>query len=293
MKKNNLSEDDLDKLLESLSNSTYAPSSQYSAEKSYCQLEKKLATKKVKRLSLVRYAAAISLVFIMSLSILLYLDRDPEMITVATANYTKEIILPDGSNVTLSHYSSLQYPVKFKKDSRQVEIKGEAYFDVFKDKEHPFVVLAENIQIKVLGTQFNVESYSKDDYIKTTLVEGSVSVCNNKNNDAIILSPNESALFYKANETLYKEYSEKAKDEIAWRDGKLIFNNKTIEQIAVDLSNYFNVSIVVNDTSLKEYKVTARFDNEEGIEEILNILQSVANFNWTESDSTITITPIN
>lgn len=293
MKRKKLSEEDLDRLLESFSTSAYAPSAQYSAEESYKKLEKKLSVKRAKRLSFVKYAAAVSFVFIMSLSALLYITADPKTIMVATTNNTREVVLPDGSKVTLSHYSSLEYPSKFEKVNRQVEIKGEAYFDVAKEKVRPFIVSVENIQIKVLGTQFNVESYPKDDYIKTTLVEGSVSVSNKRNEDVVILSPNESALFSKVSGILHKEYSEKAIDEIAWKDGRLLFNNKTIGQIAVDLSNYFNVSITVNDALLKEYKVTACFARGETLDEILNILQSAANFKWKESDSTIIITPIN
>ncbi len=291
MKKDNLSEDDLDKLLEQLSQSASAPSVEYSAEKGYRKLKKKLITKKVKQLSFAKYAAAASVALILSLSAVFYLNKESKMITVATADFTQEIHLPDGSNAMLSHYSSMTYPSAFKKKNRKVEIKGEAYFDVSKDKKRPFIVSTGNIQIKVLGTQFNVESYPKDDYIKTTLIEGSVSVSNRQNDDTIVLLPNESALFCKTSETLQKEYNENVKDIIAWKEGKLIFNNETMNMIAVDLSHYFNVSIIIQDPSLKEYRVTARFEQGESLDEMLNLLQSAANFNWKKTDSTIVITP--
>lgn len=293
MEKDKLSEKDLDEILEQLSQSAPAPSAPYSAEKSYHKLRRKLVEKKVRQLSFAKYAAAASIVLILSFSALLYLNKQSEMKTVVTTDYTQNVQLPDGSSVMLSRYSSLRYPSKFKKRNRKVEIEGEAYFEVTKDNKRPFVVSTENIQIQVLGTQFNVESYPKANYIKTTLVEGAVSVRNRQNEDAIILSPNESALFCKANETLHKEYSENVKDEIAWKEGKLIFNNKKMNQIAAGLSHFFNVSIVIPDSSLKEYRVTARFEQGESLDEMLNLLQSAANFNWKQVGAVITITPNN
>jgi len=291
MKKENLSEDDLDKLLSHLSGSARSPQGKYSANESYPVLRKRMFGKTTKRFSFLRYAAAAaSVALIISLSTYFFLDKSPEMITVATTNNIEEITLPDESRVTLSRYSSLQYPSKFDNKSRNVTLVGEGYFDVAKDSVHAFIVHADNVNIKVLGTQFNVHSYPNDEYVKATLLEGAVSVSTTSNNNSTILKPNESAIFYKGSGNLQKETNYKALDDVAWREGKLIFKDKTLSEIAGNLSNYFNLKIDVKSQKLRIYKITARFEQNESIEEILNILQGAANFKWKHSGNTIIIT---
>lgn len=292
MKNQNLSEDDIDKLLNDLSGSARSPQGKYSAGESYPELKERLFTRKTKRFPLLRYVAAAAVILIAALSAyLIHTGGTPEIIIITTADQVKEVTLPDGTHVTLSRYSSLQYPSAFKKDSRDVVLSGEGFFDVTKDKEHPFIVQAEDVRIEVLGTQFNIESYAGDGYIKTTLIEGSVAVSNTINRDITVLEPNQSAIFCKETAILHKEENNNALDEAAWRDGKLIFNDKTLAEISNGLSNYFNVDISINDDKLKEYKLTARFEHQENLEEILTLLEAAGKFTWTRQSNQITINP--
>jgi len=293
MKKRNLSENDLDKLFSHLSESVQGPKGKYTAEETYPELRNKLFIKTKKRFSLFKYAAAASIALLISLSAYFYMASQPEMLVVTTSDHLQEVVLPDGSQVTLSRYSSLKYPSKFNKGKRDVTLSGEGYFDVAKDKSNPFIVSTDKVNIEVLGTQFNVQSYPKDTYVKTTLLEGSVAVSNLLNDDKTILEPNESAIFDKETGSLNKKAETEALNEISWREGKLIFNDKTLLEITEDLSNYFNRKIDINNQSLKAYKLTAYFEQGETIEEILNILQRAANFNWGEVNGTITISPKN
>ena len=96
--------------------------------------------------------------------------------------------------MTLNHFSSLTYPEKFKGEHREVNLKGEAYFEVTKNRKHSFIVQTESVNVEVLGTHFNVESYPDDPEVKTTLLEGSVAVSNKSNSVRIVLKPNESAI---------------------------------------------------------------------------------------------------
>ena len=103
---------------------------------------------------------------------------------------TRNVILPDGSSVLLNRHSSLSYPKRFKSDNREVQLTGEAYFEVSKDQKHPFIVQTEHINVQVLGTHFNVDAYRNSPEVKTTLLTGSVAVSNKRNSVRMILKPN-------------------------------------------------------------------------------------------------------
>ncbi len=292
MKQKNLSEDDLDELLTHLSESIKGPTGKYTAGETYPDLRKKIFPETTRRFPLFRYAAAASIVLLVSLSAYFYMESRPEMILATTTDHLQEVTLPDGSRVTLSHYSRLEYPSKFGKEKRNVTLSGEGYFDVARNTSHPFIVNAGEVNIEVLGTQFNVQSYPGDTYVKTTLLEGSVAVSNILNDNTAILQPNESAIFSNETGSLDKRTETAAVDEISWREGKLIFNDKTLQEITENLSNYFNRKIEINSQPLKTYKLTAWFEHGETIEEILNVLQPAAGFNWHDENGTITITSL-
>ena len=119
--------------------------------------------------------------------------------------------------MTLNHFSSLTYPEKFKGEHREVNLKGEAYFEVTKNRKHSFIVQTESVNVEVLGTHFNVESYPDDPEVKTTLLEGSVAVSNKSNSVRIVLKPNESAIYNKEKKSMTLEVSDRVAEEIAWR----------------------------------------------------------------------------
>ena len=292
MRKQNLSEDELDGLLAGLSKVSHDPKGKLSAEESYPLLEKQLGVSRTKRISLFRYVAAASVVLILSLSSYwFYQENKSHTITLSTADGIETLVLPDGTKVTLSRYSSLQYPSKFMEEERTVSLSGEGFFEVAKDKEHPFIVSAGEVRVKVLGTQFNVQSYAKDRHITATLVEGSVAVSNTRNEEAFVLEPNQEAVFCKETGSLHKEVVSSVSDEIAWRDGKLLFNDKTLHQVASELANYFNVQINISNPALETYRLTARFEQNESVEDVLNILQAAAGFTWEKNGNTIIINP--
>ena len=115
--------------------------------------------------------------------------------TVSTLAETRTITLPDQTEIVLNRYSSLTYPERFRGKDRKVQLQGEAYFEVSKDAAHPFKVETGAIIVQVLGTHFNVEAYPEDTQVKTTLLEGSVSVSLiGKAEESLKLSPNESAI---------------------------------------------------------------------------------------------------
>ena len=169
-------------------------------------------------------------------------------------------------------------------------MKGEAYFEVTKNREHPFIVQTESVNVEVLGTHFNVESYPDDPEVKTTLLEGSVVVSNKANSVRMVLKPNESAIYNKVKKSMTLEVSDRAAEEIAWRNGELVFTNLPLQEIARQLSNTFGVNISIADKALQNYRITARFSDGEGLDQILDLLHTVGKFNYSHNNEEITIT---
>ena len=211
--------------------------------------------------------------------------------TVTTLAETRTILLPDGTSVTLNHYSSLSYPKQFKSDNREVELSGEAYFEVSKSKKHPFIVQTETIDVQVLGTHFNVDAYPDNPDVKTTLLTGSVAVSNKNNSVHMVLKPNEVAIYNKVEQKLTRKVLENAGDEVSWRHGEFIFDDLPLQEIARELSNSFGTTIHIADSTLRNYRVTARFRNGEDLETILSVLHNAGYFNYSRNTQQITITP--
>ncbi|WP_165614863.1 FecR family protein [Flagellimonas flava] len=203
---------------------------------------------------------------------------------------TFKLTLSDGTKVWLNAGTRLRFPQNLKTASqnRVVYLEGEAFFDVTKDKKRPFIVNAQNIDIRVLGTQFNVSAYESDDNIATTLVEGAVNVYENSNPDTkIALSPNYQASFLKGNGVFEKQKVD-TRIFTSWMERKLIIDNLSFGQILKKLERSHNVTIVNNASHLNNEIFKGEFDNER-IENILNTIASSTPFNYTIQNNVITI----
>ena len=229
---------ELETILSKLIASTRSPRGRFSAVASYPQLEKRLKPH-IRCLfpTRMRILAAAAAVILLCLSVgTVYLYMQPTSLqTVSTMAETRNVILPDGSSVLLNRHSSLSYPKRFKSDNREVQLTGEAYFEVSKDQKHPFIVQTEHINVQVLGTHFNVDAYRNNPEVKTTLLTGSVAVSNKSNSVRMILKPNEIAIYNKVGNKLTRQVTKNAKDEISWRDGEFIFDNLPLGEIAREL----------------------------------------------------------
>ncbi|NRF41151.1 FecR family protein [Pedobacter foliorum] len=170
-----------------------------------------------------------------------------------------QVILPDGSKVSLNAASSLTYPASFATlKERRVELKGEAYFEVAKDKKHPFIVKTENQEIKVLGTHFNINSYTDEPMIKTTLIEGSVLV--KASGMEQILKPGYQAV----NGIGGLRIVEANVDEVlAWKNGYFMFDSEGIESVMRKISRWYNVDVVFKGNVSKDKfgGTVSRFEN--------------------------------
>lgn len=203
---------------------------------------------------------------------------------------TFTITLSDGTKVWLNAGTRLRFPQNLNtiSQNRVVYLDGEAYFDVTKDEKRPFIVNAQNIDIKVLGTQFNVTAYESDDNIATTLVEGSVNVYENSNPDAkVLLRPNYQTAFIRSSGAFSTQKVD-TRLFTSWMEHKLVIDNLTFDQILKKLERAHNVIINNNALHLKNEVYKGEFDNER-IENILNIIASSTPFNYTIENNVITI----
>ena len=281
---------ELEEILNKLIASTRSPRGRFSAAASYPQLEKKLKFHHHRLYPVRTFAAAVVLLCLSVWAAYLYM-QPVSIQTVTTLAETRTILLPDGTSVTLNHYSSLSYPKQFKSDNREVELSGEAYFEVSKSKKHPFIVQTETIDVQVLGTHFNVDAYPDNPDVKTTLLTGSVAVSNKNNSVHMVLKPNEVAIYNKVEQKLTRKVLENAGDEVSWRHGEFIFDDLPLQEIARELSNSFGTTIHIADSTLRNYRVTARFRNGEDLETILSVLHNAGYFNYSRNTQQITITP--
>lgn len=194
----------------------------------------------------------------------------------------KEVYLSDSTKVILNANSILSYNNTFEGDTREVILKGEAYFDVTENKEKPFIVKTDNgLKVKVLGTAFNVRSYAEDDKVETTLVRGKVRVIEEKDNKVVELQPSQKATFVKSEEKIIVE-KVNPENFTSWKEGKLIYNNAPMRQVLSDIKRTFNVEFEVKSPAIYDYKYKGTFDN-------LNLEQTLELF---ELSSPIKITKI-
>ena len=233
---------------------------------------------------LMRYAAFLAIPLLLATLTLgyLYLHESEPVVKYAEVTSTMGTVvryeLPDHSVVWLNSGSKLRYPTVFKKNNRNVELIGEAYFQVEADAERPFYVNTPNgLSVYVYGTQFNVAAYDNDNYIETVLEKGKVNVVT-PGQETITLLPGEQLLYDKQTCQTVKNQVD-VYGKVAWKDGKLIFRNTSLEEIIKRLERHFNVDIEFNNNTGKEYSYRATFRTET-LTQILDYLAKSANLKW-------------
>lgn len=187
-----------------------------------------------------------------------------------------EITLPDGSTVILHGSSTISYPTAFSNKARKVELTGEAYFDIRKNEQVPFMVHSGKINVKVLGTTFNVEAYDEDDYICVTLATGKVSLSVKDYEGELILAPDQQAVYNKQTQEILKR-NINAEEVVGWTNNQLYFNSMPLDDIVRKLERHFNVEIEISVEKLKNIRYTGEFVEDESIDEILTMFSMMDN----------------
>ncbi len=221
-----------------------------------------------------------------------FLWTGAEMIEVTSAPGTKpkEIILPDNSKIILSQNSELRYPSEFKKNIRSIEFSGEAYFDIAPDKTRPFVIESELTTTRVTGTEFNLRTYKEDSIIKITVTEGSVSFKAKNNNALVMVGVGEAGTLHVKTNVLTKEQNDD-RNFMAWRDGKLSFENETLGSALKTLSRYYNKTFITS-TKLDTVIFNGYFDSMD-IQGASEYIEMILDVNIVEENNQFVLRPNN
>lgn len=235
--------------------------------------------------------------------------------TVTTKPGSKsKVQLPDGSQVWLNSDSRITYDETFRGPNREVQLCGEAYFDVAKDKDHPFIIHTSSIDVKVLGTSLNVRSYRNEKNTEALLIHGSIEVSlRNSPDKKIILQPNEKLMVQNGKAavvtgrapTASKEKDDgtplmvlgkahfQEKDSVAtevlWVKNKLAFDQETLRDVALKIERWYDVKVNIRDERLKNTEYSGVFE-DESLDEIMEALQLTGNFNYSINKKEVTIT---
>lgn len=267
-------------------------------------------------------AAIFILAFCLSWTVFYFMNRKSDTGSLAynqiitTKGQKSQIILSDGTTVWLNSETTLRYPSAFNDMKREVFLEGEAFFEVQKKgNKIPFIVKTSEIDIKVLGTSFNVMAYPDEETIETTVVEGSVYIIRkgvkSSSDQNIILKPNQKVTLLKKGSRVILSEIETAKPimikstkaiqpisptkkeqilisrkvdielHTAWKDDRLIFQSETFENICYKLERWYDVKIHVRNEELKKYRYTGKFVHNETINQVLEILKLTTPINYT------------
>ncbi len=240
---------------------------------------------------------------------------------VAGRGVRTTMVLPDGSKVWLNSESKISYNANFNDSTRDIYLEGEAYFDVMKNPEKPFIVHTSNIDIKALGTAFNVKSYAHDKTIEASLIHGSIEIANQREPKSakVILRPHEKLIFQKELNTISKTLSpetdeashkkstvgkleisgiavsvlpkdipDSALKETSWVYNKLIFDGDNFYELADKMERWFNKKITFKNDKVASYRFRGVFENES-IEQALEALQLTALFNFKIDNNEVLI----
>lgn len=192
-----------------------------------------------------------------------------ELNTPAQCDFS--FVLADGTKVWLNAKSSLRYPVAFTGTERVVYAEGEVYLDVAPDRDHPFVVVLNDMKVEVLGTSFNVNAYKDQDFVEVTLVEGRVVA--KFTDKAYELKPNKQLYYNKSNQELTLRDVD-VNDYIAWKDGRYVFKGKKLEDVAHVLERWYDIKIVLTTQRAREIIFTGVVYKEEALDEFMKRLSS-------------------
>ena len=196
------------------------------------------------------------------------------------------LILSDSSTVHLNAGSELSYPVVFNSSSRHVRLKGEAYFNIRKEGERPFVVEINPMQVEVLGTTFGIRAYDDEPAIQTVLESGKVRV--SAKGHAVVLSPNHRALFSKETAAL-KVDSVNTALFLGWASGRLIYDNAPLEQIMKDLSKWYVFNIIFEREELRHHPFSINIKKHESHTDVLSLLEDTGNVRFKQQGNTIIV----
>lgn len=244
-------------------------------------IEVKVIRKRPVYLSWIKYAAAIVLIGLLSTNLYFQIKEEPSSMNIVEVpnGQRASLTLSDGTKVWLNSHSKFSYPAQFSSQKRDVTLEGEGFFEVAHNEKAPFIVHADLLHVKVLGTKFNVRSY-KEEPSSITLAEGKVEVATNDDEHKVTLRPNEQVTYSKEDGLIVNK-SINASLVKSWTVGEAAYINKQLTDIVVDLERRFNVHITVKDKELDTEIFTCRFKETAKINQVLTLLKDTRKLDYT------------
>jgi ferric-dicitrate binding protein FerR (iron transport regulator) len=197
-----------------------------------------------------------------------------------------QLTLSDGTKVWLNSESEIKYPVQFIGYKRRVEVKGEVYFDVAHDKAKPFVVSVNDVEVEVLGTEFNIEAYDDQNSVTTTLIKGSVKLT--KNEEQIIIKPNQQASISDGDSS-FKLKDVEAKNYALWKEGIFYFEEANLSTIMEKLARWYDIKVFYKNQSIQNSRFSVEMKRYEDISKILEIIELTQKVKFEIKDNVVTV----
>lgn len=196
------------------------------------------------------------------------------------------LTLSDGTRVWLNAETELVYPVRFNGKQRVVYLKGEAYFDVAKNEEMPFLVQVEDVSVKVYGTEFNVNTYGG---VETVLVTGSVSM--NQGGKEVLLEPNQKGIFDKSKGEIRVENVD-VLTYVAWKDGDFIFRNESLGSIMDKLSRWYGLDVFYQNGELRDVHLSGNLKRYKDVQELFRSFEKISDARFKVQGNTVSISKL-
>ncbi len=279
--------------LENLPCDVFVPHDIPSSEMLDVILKKTAIKRKNNRILHIWRAAAIFIPIILLLSFGLFINSyvdifstSKEQVIEAKKGEKLTFIFHDGSKVMVNSDTKLRFPTRFGLTKRTVKLQGEAYFDVSKMKNRPFIIQLDNAKIKVLGTSFNIKAYPEEDSIRITLNEGSLAFLNNLKKSQTILTPGQTLAFNKQT-GISRIYSKS--DATTWTNNQTVFQNTPFKDIVRSLERTYNVTFNIQNTEIYNYNFTLTSKPNEPLENILKDFERVSSLKFNIKEDIVTV----
>lgn len=244
-----------------------------------------------KKLQIWKWSAVASIVFlitIFSLHLVVENKKNGYVETKTSLGNKTQITLIDGTTVLLNSNSSLKY-INYQSNNRsQVILDGEAFFDVTQ-KKHPFIISVGNLKIKVFGTKLNIRGYKADEKIETTLLEGSVGIFDNNDEEYAILKPKQFAVYNKSSNKICIKKTE-PELKISWIEDKYYFDSEQFSSIIKILERNYNIPLKIKSEKLKNEVFSGQFAKKESVFQILDAMKRHNCFDYIYNNDTIYLT---
>lgn len=243
-----------------------------------------------------RIAAAVAVVLVVAVSSYFILPKPspipvvqvPQINNSEAGKYSRYLQLPDGSTVVLHANSTLKYPETFSGDKREVNLDGEAYFDIAHNVSQPFIIHTGKIKTTVLGTAFNIAAYSNSKSIVVSVTRGKVKVEDDQKLLAV-LTPDQQITYNIPTEDAKQEMVDAAHTVNKWVKQDMSFDGTSFASIVELLSERFNVDIRFKNAALKKCTIKAYFNGTESLEKVLEILSIISNVSYERQDGNVIV----